>query len=150
VDADTAEEPAQAPSATDPKAVVTEFLEALQRLDLDAAMALTTEDLAYQNVPLPPTRTRDGARKLLSSFIRPSSGFEVQMHNIAAEGDVVLTERTDVLSSGRWSASFWVCGTFEVRDGRIAVWRDRFDYADFTVACLRGAGRALLSLARGR
>ena len=150
MDADTAEEPAQAPSATDPKAVVTEFLEALQRLDLDAAMALTTEDLVYQNVPLPPTRSRDGARKLLATFIRPSSGFEVTMHNIAADGDVVLTERTDVLSRGRWRASFWVCGTFEVRDGRIAVWRDRFDYADFTVACLLGAGRALLSLARGR
>lgn len=147
---DTAQEPREAATTADPKAVVTEFLEALQRLDLDAAMALTTEDLVYQNVPLPPTRSRDGARKLLATFIRPSSGFEVTMHNIAADGDVVLTERTDVLSRGRWRASFWVCGTFELRDGRIAVWRDRFDYADFTVACLLGAGRALLSLVRGR
>ena len=137
-------------AATDPKALVTEFLDALQRLDLDAALALTTDDLVYQNVPLPPTRSREAARRLLATFIRPGAAFEVKMINIAADGDVVLTERTDVLTAGRWSAAFWVCGTFEIRDGRIALWRDRFDYADFTVASLIGAGRALASLVRGR
>jgi limonene-1,2-epoxide hydrolase len=136
--------------AADPKAVVIEFLAALQRMDLDGALALTTDDLVYQNVPLPPTRSRAAARKLLRTFIHPSAGFEVEMHNIAAEGGVVLTERTDVLIRGRFAASFWVCGTFEVRDGRIAVWRDRFDFADFTFACLKGGARALLSLLRGR
>ena len=40
--------------------------------------------------------------------------------------------------SGMWRAAFWVCGTFEVHDGRITVWRDRFDFADLTWAFLRG------------
>ncbi len=31
-----------------------------------------------------------------------------------------------------------VCGRFEVRDGVIVVWRDYFDFADFTLACAKG------------
>jgi limonene-1,2-epoxide hydrolase len=42
------------------------------------------------------------------------------------------------------SDAFWVCGTFEVRDGRITLWRDRFDYADLTWAFLRGTAAGLL------
>ena len=72
------------------------------------------------------------------------------MHNLAATSGVVLTERTDVLTAARFSARFWVCGTFELRDGRIVLWRDRFDFADVTVAALRGAAGALISLARRR
>ena len=61
------------------------------------------------------------------------------MHHIAADGPVVLTERTDVLGVGPVRAAFWVCGTFEVHDGRITVWRDRFDFADLTWSFVRGA-----------
>ena len=34
---------------------------------------------------------------------------------------------------------FWVWGRFEVRDGKIVIWRDSFDWLDFTVGLLRGA-----------
>ena len=39
---------------------------------------------------------------------------------------------------------FWVCGTFEVRNGRIVLWRDYFDYANFVWAFVKGTFRALL------
>jgi limonene-1,2-epoxide hydrolase len=43
--------------------------------------------------------------------------------------------------------AFWVCGSFEVQDGRITVWRDYFDWWDFTRGTLRGvAGIALPKL----
>ena len=41
----------------------------------------------------------------------------------------VLTDRTDVLRKGKWETSFWVRGTFEVRDGRITLWDDAFSWA---------------------
>jgi limonene-1,2-epoxide hydrolase len=44
---------------------------------------------------------------------------------------------------------FWVCGVFEVHDGRITLWRDYFDFYDFTKAILRGVlGMAVPSLRR--
>jgi limonene-1,2-epoxide hydrolase len=33
---------------------------------------------------------------------------------------------------------FWVCGVFEVHDGRITLWRDYFDLFDLFKATLRG------------
>ena len=41
-------------------------------------------------------------------------GFEVKIHRIAADGDTVLTERTDAIVIGPLRLQFWVCGVFEV------------------------------------
>ncbi|MBX6388504.1 MAG: nuclear transport factor 2 family protein [Frankia sp.] len=135
------------PQEPEAKETVTEFLAALEALDIDAALALVADDVIYQNVPLPPARGRAAVEKQLRWLARHSTGFEARVRHIAADGPVVLTERTDVLRSGAWSASFWVCGTFEVRDGRIVLWRDYFDWATFLAASVRGAGAALLARA---
>lgn len=124
--------------------VVHAFLAALERLDIDAALELADPNVVYQNVPFPPARGVKAVGRQLRLMARYGSGFEVVMHNIAVDRHVVLTERTDVLVIGPVRAAFWVCGTFEVRDGRITLWRDRFDFADVTVAFLKGLVRALL------
>lgn len=122
--------------------VVTDFLAALEDFDLERALALLDPDVEYQNVPFPPARGIDAVSQQLQGMVRYFSGFEAINHNIASNGAVVLTERTDVIELGRVRMAFWVCGTFEVRDGRIRVCRDRFDFADMTWAMLRGLARA--------
>ena len=124
--------------------VVQAFLGALARLDVDAALDLLADDVVYQNVPLPAARGRRAVEQQLRWLARYGSGFEVEYHNVAADGPTVLTERTDVLVFGRLRAAFWVCGTFEVHHGRITLWRDRFDFVDFLLAFVRGAVKALL------
>ncbi len=130
--------------ATEPIEVVEAFLAALEDLDIDAAVALLDPDVVYQNVPLPPARGITAVEKQLRGLGRFASGFEARTHNIAANGPIVLTERTDVIEVGRFRPAFWVCGRFEVRDGRIVEWRDYFDYADVTVAMVKAAVRALV------
>jgi limonene-1,2-epoxide hydrolase len=51
--------------------------------------------------------------------------------NLAATGDVVLTERVDVFTTAEKSIELPVMGAFEVRDGKIAAWRDYFDLNQF-------------------
>jgi Limonene-1,2-epoxide hydrolase catalytic domain len=53
-----------------------------------------------------------------------------------------LTERVDVLRYRAVAVGFWVCGTFEVRGGRITLWRDYFGWTTFLLATARGMGRA--------
>lgn len=130
--------------------VVEAFLRALEQFDLARAEALLHPDVTYQNVPLPPARGRAATMQQLRFLERWCSGFQARNHNIAANGATVLTERTDVIEVGRFSAEFWVCGTFEVRDGRVVLWRDYFDYADVTVALLKGAVRAVVGRLRDR
>jgi limonene-1,2-epoxide hydrolase len=44
--------------------------------------------------------------------------------------------------------SIWVCGTFEVRDGRITLWRDYFDIASTTAQLLTGPVRKVFGRTR--
>jgi len=130
--------------------VVEAFLARLEELDIDGALELCSEDVYYQNVSLPGTRGKRAVGKQLRSLQRFGTGFRVEMRNIAANGPVVLTERVDVLIRGGFAMEFWVCGTFEVRDGRIVLWRDYFDWANFLTSGVKGAGRALAgAVARG-
>ena len=76
------------------------------------------------------------------------AGFEVKTHRIAVNGSTVLTERTDALVFGRVRLQFWVCGVFEVTNGRITLWRDYFDMFDFTKALGRGLLGAVIPALR--
>ena len=89
---------------TDPTEVVLAFLAALERLDVDAARALLDPEIEYQNVPLPPARGIKEVEKQLNGFMKLARGFRVINHNVAAEGPVVLTERTDIFTIGRVDA----------------------------------------------
>ncbi|NVI87732.1 limonene-1,2-epoxide hydrolase family protein [Actinomadura sp. BRA 177] len=124
---------------------VTDFLSALEDLDIDRALTYAAPGIVYQNVPLPPARGLPAVEKTLRGMARYGTGFEARIHNIAANGPAVLTERTDVLERGSWRAEFWVCGTFEVHDDRITLWRDYFDWTTFLAASAKGLAGAVMS-----
>jgi limonene-1,2-epoxide hydrolase len=113
------------------------FLHALQDQDFDTADAALADDLVYQNVGLPTIHGRHRAIKLFRQM-EGRARFEVKIHRIAADGTAVLTERTDALIFGPLRLQFWVCGVFEIYDGRITLWRDYFDFYDMFKATLRG------------
>ncbi|BBX22206.1 limonene-1,2-epoxide hydrolase [Mycolicibacter terrae] len=112
------------------------FLDALADDDHDAAATVLAEDVVYQNVGLP---TIYGRSATIGLFRRMAgrAAFDVKIHRIAADGAAVLTERTDALTLGPLRLQFWVCGVFEVHNGRITLWRDYFDFLDMFKATLR-------------
>ena len=116
------------------------FLSALENQDLDTAAAQLDDNLVYENVGYPTIRGRARAVKLFRGLQRPNLGFEAKIHRVAVNGATVLTERTDVLVIGPVRMQFWVCGVFEVHNGRITLWRDYFDMFDM----LKGAARGLV------
>ncbi|TQL69887.1 limonene-1,2-epoxide hydrolase [Nocardioides albertanoniae] len=124
--------------------LVEQFLAALERGDIEGALALCADDVSYRNVPLPPARGQGEVGRQLRLMDRYTTGFEARMINIAANGPVVMTERIDVLRRGTVAVEFWVCGIFEVRDGEIVLWRDYFDWTTFVAAGVKGAGRAAI------
>ncbi|TFV54942.1 limonene-1,2-epoxide hydrolase [Mycobacterium sp. PS03-16] len=122
---------------TDNARAVETFLFALQDEDFDTADSLMADHIAWQNVGFPTIRGRERLTKIFRSG-QGRLGFEVKIHRIAADGNTVLTERTDVLVFGRVRVQFWVCGSFEVHAGKITLWRDHFDMFDFTKGIVRG------------
>jgi limonene-1,2-epoxide hydrolase len=126
-----------------PIAVVERFLALLVAGDVDGAVELLAVDVRYQNVGLPTVRGRERVRRLFTAAMRQAgAGFDAYVHTISAAGSSVLTERTDVLKVRRLRVQLWVCGRFDIQDGQIVLWRDYFDFANFTVAL----GRGLLSM----
>jgi limonene-1,2-epoxide hydrolase len=120
------------------------FLNALQDVDYETADACLDDNLVYENVGLPTIHGRRAAMKLFRRMEGGKTAFEVKIHRIAADGAAVLTERTDALIIGPLRLQFWVCGVFEVRDGRITLWRDYFDFYDMLKATARGLAALVL------
>ena len=121
-----------------PIAVVTQFLHALEAKDHTQIAALLAPNLRYTNVSLPTLKGGKTVSTLFQRLMVKGTGFEVQVHRIAENGDIVITERTDILKVGPLHVGFWVCGTFRVEDGKIILWRDYFDWLDITRGALRG------------
>ena len=115
----------------DPAATVDEFIRTITNGDLDGALELCTDDLEYDNVPMPTLHGKEAA----AAFLRPMLGEGVRVawtvHRQVAEGDVVLNERTDEFWFGDIHIALPVAGIFELRDGKIALWRDYFDLRTF-------------------
>ena len=130
---------------SDSAAVVREFLSLLESRRAAEAVELLAEDAQWRNSGLPTLRGRR-IRRILLELERRDVRFSADMHHLAADGEVVLTDRTDFLRIGRWESSFWVCGTFRVRAGRIELWDDHYAIGNV----LAGSVRGLVAMVRGR
>jgi limonene-1,2-epoxide hydrolase len=134
----------------EPAEVVRGFLTALATADVDAALDLIDDDIIYENVSLPTVRGKRRFAQGARALSRRKVGFEVRIHRLAADGTAVLTERTDAIIIRGYRTQFWVCGVFEVHDGKITLWRDYFDWQAVTIASLRGLAGTLVPSLRAR
>jgi hypothetical protein len=80
-------------------------------------------------------------------FLTPVERVEFRIVNIVADGDTVLTERVDVFQLPNGVIELPVMGTFEVRAGKIAAWRDYFDLNQY-MSQLQGAAEMSMQYRR--
>ncbi|TWS25756.1 limonene-1,2-epoxide hydrolase [Tsukamurella sputi] len=122
----------------DEQATVLTFLADMADGRAEEAVAAFDENVVYTNVGLPTLRGKRRAGSVIRLLARPGLGFGVEVTSIASDGALVLTERIDELRVGPLHVRFWVCGRFDVRDGRIVLWRDYFDNVDVFKGIVRG------------
>jgi limonene-1,2-epoxide hydrolase len=119
---------------------VNAFLSAAAARDYATALGLLTEDIEYQNMPLPAVHGREAVKETLEGLMALTSDSTWVVHRELSGGDVVMNERTDrFLVDGRW-LELPVAGVFVLRDGRIALWRDYFDLPTIMNAMAPPAG----------
>ena len=126
-------------AAGEAERIVREFCAAFEKHDAQALRPFFTDDVVYHNIPMDPAVGADATVAFLAGFLTMCDKMEIEITNLAVDGDVVLTERVDTFKVGDKVASLPVMGTFEIRDGKIAAWRDYFDMAQIT-AMLSGDG----------
>jgi limonene-1,2-epoxide hydrolase len=113
--------------------VVRDFCAAWERLDKEALLDAFTEDAIYHNMPMQPAVGKPAIGALLDFILaQAGDGVQFEIKSIAADGNTVLTERVDTFTTKEKKVVLEVMGAFDVRDGKIAAWRDYFDMARWT------------------
>ncbi|RHW27671.1 epoxide hydrolase [Nocardioides immobilis] len=125
---------------TDSASIVRAFFAALEDRSVKQALELTDDRIVWRNTSLPTVRGKLVGR-LLRGMDKDWLGIRADFRHIAADGDVVLTERTDYLRIGPLEIDFWVCGTFELKNGRIVLWHDYFSWGNVLGGTVRGLFR---------
>ena len=120
---------------TSADSVVTEFCKLWAAPDPGEIATWFTEDAVYHNIPMAPVEGREAIRDFIAGFTGALDGIDFQVHRQLSASDVVMNERTDVMrKKDGGEVALPVTGVFEVRDGKIAAWRDYFDMAAVTAA----------------
>jgi limonene-1,2-epoxide hydrolase len=113
-------------------AIVARLLAACGRRDLEQVASMLTDDVVYDNIPIGAVHGPNAVRSVLGSGITDAAD-EVEWRVVrqVAEADTVMSERVDRFRIGSRWLEIPVVGVFEVREGRIALWRDYFDLESY-------------------
>jgi len=97
------------------------------RDDLEAVLALCTDDLVAVNVPIGPVRGKQAVREFLTKFGRGMQQKRYAVERIIESGDSAMVEGVEHYVRDGKSVSLPYMSRFKFRDGKIAEWRDYFD-----------------------
>ena len=112
--------------------LIRRFCAAWNTIDIPAILDFFADDCVYHNMPIQPIQGKDAIKGVIEQFTAPFERCDWEIRHIAANGDVVLTERIDRFIGADKTIELPVMGVFELRDGKIAAWRDYFDLAAWT------------------
>ena len=111
--------------------LIRRFVAVCVRANPDEFADYFTEDATWWNAPWQPIR---GVQDIKEAFRRGAGKMKAlpwEIRNIVADRDLVMTERVDHFIVGEKTVSVPCMGVFELRDGKIAAWRDYWDLRQF-------------------
>jgi limonene-1,2-epoxide hydrolase len=108
--------------------LIQQFCEAWGKgVTVDEIVDYFTDDAVYHNIPVDPVTGKEAIKATIAMFTTGVDRVEFRVRHLVADGNVVMTERVDAFYLPNKTIELPVMGTFELRDGKIAAWRDYFD-----------------------
>jgi limonene-1,2-epoxide hydrolase len=116
---------------SDAASIVREFCELMIKRDAEALRRFVADDAVYQNTGMEASVGVDAiVENLTGQFGMFPDSYEYRLQHLAADGNVVMTERLDMIKGPDGGLhGVPVMGTFVVRDGKISRWTDYWDTA---------------------
>jgi limonene-1,2-epoxide hydrolase len=120
--------------ANEAEKIVNDFCKAFERKNIDEIMGYFTDDAVYHNMPMEPVKGKAAIRTTIASFMPKSDKDTItfKILHTGSNGNVVFNERVDMFDTGGKHIELPVAGVFEIRGGKIAMWRDYFDLQSYT------------------
>jgi limonene-1,2-epoxide hydrolase len=112
--------------------LVTDFCVSWSRKNVDEVLSYLTDDCFYHNIPMEPCVGKAAVRKFIEPFLKEADSAVFEIKHTTSAGNVVMNERVDRFVMGPKKIELPVAGVFEIRNGKIAAWRDYFDLTSFT------------------
>lgn len=106
---------------------IRDFIAAWSRLNVEELVGYFTDDGVYHNMPMQPVKGREALKQFIGGFLSGWSKTEWEILTLVAASDTVIAERVDRTVANGKKIDLPCCGVFEMRGGKIAVWRDYFD-----------------------
>ena len=113
---------------------IRDFISAWSRLNVDELVDYFCEDGIYHNMPTDPVAGHEALRAFIGAFLSNWEKTDWEILNLLVDGDTVMVERMDRTVATGKNVDLPCCGVFEMRHGKIAVWRDYFDMTTYTDA----------------
>lgn len=110
-----------------PEDVVRAELRSWHDLDVDEIVGHFHPDGVWDNVALGVHRGHNEIREAVDGYVQRMESAELEILNIAVNGNVVLTERVDRMVYDGHEIAARCMGAFEVDGDKITAWRDYFD-----------------------
>ncbi len=85
-------------------------------------------------MPAQPVTGHEDLRRFIGMFLASWEKTEWEVINLLAAGDIVMVERMDRTVVNGKQVELPCFGIFEMRDGKIGIWRDYFDMATYVKA----------------
>jgi limonene-1,2-epoxide hydrolase len=116
---------------SDNTTVVRDFCELMAKRDAEAVRPYFAPDAVYQNTGMP---AAVGVQAIIENLAAQMAMFpdsyEYRVINLVGDGNVVLTERLDMVRGADGTLhGVPVMGTFVIAGGQISRWTDYFDTA---------------------
>jgi limonene-1,2-epoxide hydrolase len=116
---------------TESIALIRSFIGACVRANPEEFANYLAEDATWWNAPWKPIKGREAIRETLRRGAEQMAALPWEIVHIVADGDLVMVERVDNFLQGETRVSVPCVGVFELRDGKIAAWRDYWDLRQF-------------------
>lgn len=111
----------------DHEGTIRSYYAAWVRDDLEAVLALCTEDVVALNVPIGPIHGKAAVRAFLNKFGAGLSQKRYDIERVLVSGDVAVVEGVENYEKRGKSVRLPYMSVFRFESGKICEWRDYFD-----------------------
>ncbi|MGA2119137.1 MAG: nuclear transport factor 2 family protein [Bryobacteraceae bacterium] len=112
-------------------ALIRRFLDACVRADPEEFASYFTADAVWWNAPWKPVKGREAIRETLRRGAERMVALPWEIRHIVADDEIVMVERVDHFLVQQTHVTVPCMAIFELRDGKIAAWRDYWDLLQF-------------------
>lgn len=116
------------------KEIIRRFIEDWSHASPAELAAYFTDDGVYHNMPMQPVAGRESIEVMIRGFTADWKEVSWEILTLVEQGDCVIAERVDRAVVAGKSMELPCVGVFELKDGKIRIWRDYFDLGTYTRA----------------